>query len=94
MKMKMKKLPIGVSDFKKVIEQNYYYVDTSLFIKEIIDSGDTILLIPGPRRFGKTLNLSKLGYFYTCYPITWSQDAELPVPVQEIQGSEMGIMLG
>ena len=86
--MNMKKLPIGVSDFKKIIEQDYYYVDKSLFIKEIIDSGDTILLIPRPRRFGKTLNLSMLGYFYTCCPVTWSPDAELPVPTQGKHGPQ------
>jgi hypothetical protein len=66
--MKMKKLPVGKSDFKQIIEENYCYVDKSLFIKEIIDKGDTILLIPRPRRFGKTLNLSMLKYFYDCCP--------------------------
>jgi hypothetical protein len=64
----MKKLPIGRSDFKKIITQNYCYVDKTLFIKEIIDKGDDILLIPRPRRFGKTLNLSMLKYFYDCCP--------------------------
>jgi hypothetical protein len=64
----MKKLPVGVSDFKKIIRDNYYYVDKTLFIKEIIDKGDSILLIPRPRRFGKTLNLSMLKYFYDCQP--------------------------
>ncbi len=68
MSMKMKKLPVGKSDFKQIIEENYCYVDKSLFIKEIIDKGDTILLIPRPRRFGKTLNLSMLKYFYDCCP--------------------------
>ena len=38
----MKKVPIGVSDFKKMVTGDYYYVDKTLFIKEIIDSGDTI----------------------------------------------------
>ncbi|MCP5105304.1 MAG: AAA family ATPase, partial [bacterium] len=66
--MSMKKLPVGVSDFKKIIRDNYCYVDKTLFIKEIIDKGDTILLIPRPRRFGKTLNLSMLKYFYDCRP--------------------------
>ncbi|MCP4215734.1 MAG: AAA family ATPase, partial [bacterium] len=60
----MKKLPVGISDFKKIISQNYYYVDKTLLIKEIIDKGDDILLVPRPRRFGKTLNLSMLKYFY------------------------------
>ena len=66
--MKMKKLPVGKSDFKNIIEENYCYVDKTLFIKEVIDKGDTILLIPRPRRFGKTLNLSMLKYFYDCCP--------------------------
>ncbi len=54
-RIKMKKLPIGKSDFRNIIEGNYCYVDKTLFIKEIIDKGDTILLVPRPRRFGKTL---------------------------------------
>lgn len=60
----MKKLPVGLSDFKELIEQNYYYVDKTLFIKELLDQGDKALLLPRPRRFGKTLNLSMLRYFF------------------------------
>ena len=86
--MKMRKLPIGVADFKDMVTGDYYYVDKTLFIKEIIDCGDKILLIPRPRRFGKTLNISMLAYFYTCCPITWSPDAELPVPLQGAQGTQ------
>ncbi|SHH34662.1 AAA family ATPase, partial [Tepidibacter thalassicus] len=56
----MKKVPIGISDFKKLITENYYYVDKSLFIKEIIDDGSEVILLPRPRRFGKTLNMSML----------------------------------
>jgi len=52
--MGMKKLAIGESDFKEIITGKYYYVDKTLLIKEIIDRGDKILLIPRPRRFGKT----------------------------------------
>jgi len=66
--MAMKKLAVGESDFKKIITENFYYVDKSLFIKEIIDRGDTILLLPRPRRFGKTINISMLKYFYDCCP--------------------------
>ncbi len=44
----MKKLPLGISDFKKLIEDNRYFIDKSLFIKEIIDSDDQITLIPRP----------------------------------------------
>ncbi|HNI28117.1 MAG TPA: AAA family ATPase, partial [Leptospiraceae bacterium] len=60
----MKKLDIGNSDFKNIIEGNYYYVDKSLFIQELIDIQKQVVLIPRPRRFGKTLNLSMLRYFF------------------------------
>ncbi len=66
--MGMKKIAVGESDFKNLITGNYYYVDKSLFIKEIIDRGETVILIPRPRRFGKTLNISMLKYFYDCCP--------------------------
>jgi hypothetical protein len=59
-----RKLPIGISDFNEVIEGNYYYIDKSLLIRELIDSGSKSVLLPRPRRFGKTLNLSMLRYFY------------------------------
>ena len=59
-----KKIPIGISDFKKVIEENYYFVDKSLFIKNIVEDGSEVILLPRPRRFGKTLNMSMLKYFY------------------------------
>lgn len=59
-----KQLPIGIDDFEKIITQNYYYVDKSLFIKEILDSGATATLITRPRRFGKTLNMSMLECFF------------------------------
>jgi len=79
----MKKLPIGVSDFKDMVTGNYYYVDKTLFIKEVIDSGDKILLLPRPRRFGKTLNISMLKYFYDCCPSTWvpDPDSQPPAPI-------------
>ncbi len=58
-----KKLPIGISDFQEIIEDGYYYVDKSLLIKEIDESGKVVLMTR-PRRFGKTLNLSMLHYFF------------------------------
>ncbi|HLP61258.1 MAG TPA: AAA family ATPase [Candidatus Deferrimicrobium sp.] len=70
MSSKIKKLGVGESDFKQVISAHYYYVDKSLFIKDIIDRGNKIILIPRPRRFGKTLNISMLKYFYDCCPET------------------------
>ncbi len=60
----MKRLPIGISDFKRLIEEKYYYVDKTLLIKEFLENTGTIALIPRPRRFGKTLNLSMLRYFF------------------------------
>ncbi|AZQ61537.1 AAA family ATPase [Flammeovirga pectinis] len=60
----MRKFPIGLSDFKEVIQGDYYYVDKSLFIEEIIDSSSKSMLIPRPRRFGKTINMSMLKAFF------------------------------
>ena len=60
----MKKLPIGLSDFKKLIEENYYYFDKTNFIDEIIKDGSEVKLFTRPRRFGKTLNVSMLKYFF------------------------------
>ena len=77
---KKKKLPIGVSDFKDMMTDNYYYVDKSLFIKEIIHRGDKIILLPRPRRFGKTLNLSMLKYFYDCCPAEPTAKAKTDSP--------------
>ena len=62
--MKKKRLPIGVSDFRKLRENNYYYVDKSHFIREIIEASAEIILLPRPRRFGKTLNLNMLKVFF------------------------------
>ncbi|MBM7560488.1 AAA family ATPase, partial [Marinitoga litoralis] len=59
----MKRLPIGRSDFKSIIEDNMYYIDKSMLIKEVIESGN-VILITRPRRFGKTLNMSMMKYFF------------------------------
>ena len=59
-----KRIQIGTSDFKELIENNNYFVDKSLLIKEFIENGGKIILTPRPRRFGKTLNLSMLRYFF------------------------------
>ncbi|OQY09207.1 MAG: hypothetical protein B6I29_03875 [Marinitoga sp. 4572_148] len=60
---KLKRLPIGDSDFKTIIEDNMYYIDKSMLIKEIIEGG-RVISITRPRRFGKTLNMSMLKYFF------------------------------
>ena len=61
----MKKLiPDGISDFKTIIENNYYYIDKTPFISEIGKHIGKTLLFTRPRRFGKTLNMSMLKYFF------------------------------
>ena len=61
----MKRIPIGISDFKKIIEDNYLFVDKSEIIKEFWESEGETILMPRPRRFGKTLNMSMIKYFFT-----------------------------
>ncbi|MEI6261423.1 MAG: AAA family ATPase, partial [Deltaproteobacteria bacterium] len=58
------KPPVGCSDFKNLREQELYYVDKTLLIKKIWENPSQVLLFPRPRRFGKTLNLSMLRYFF------------------------------
>lgn len=57
------KFRVGTDDFKKLRDDGGYFVDKTLFIKEIIDGND-VTLIPRPRRFGKTLNMTMLRYFF------------------------------
>ena len=60
----MKRLAIGLSDFKHLIEEDFYYFDKTKFIEEIIKDGSQVKLFARPRRFGKTLNMSMLKYFF------------------------------
>ena len=62
--MDRKKLPIGISDYKLLVSEDYYYVDKTDFISQVVEEGSLITLLPRPRRFGKTLNLSTLRYFF------------------------------
>ncbi len=59
-----KELNLGDSDFKSIIENDNYFIDKSMLIKEVIKAQKAVLLLPRPRRFGKTLNLSMLKYFF------------------------------
>ena len=56
---------IGIQSFEKIIENNYFYIDKTAFIKEWWESGDDVTLITRPRRFGKTLNMSMLEQFFS-----------------------------
>ena len=60
----MKELNLGYSDFKDIIKNDNYFIDKSLLIEEVIKTQKSVLLLPRPRRFGKTLNLSMLKYFF------------------------------
>ena len=62
--MAMKKIPIAIEDFREVREQDYYYVDKTKFIEDILNDGSEVKLFCRPRRFGKTLNMSMLKYFF------------------------------
>lgn len=56
---------IGIQDYSKIIENNYFYVDKTTFIKEWWESGDEVTLITRPRRFGKTLTMSMTEQFFS-----------------------------
>ena len=57
-------LPIGISDFKTIIEEKYYYADKTDMIGDILDDRAMVTLFTRPRRFGKTLNMSMMKYFF------------------------------
>jgi hypothetical protein len=59
-----KPLPIGIDNFEKIRKDGYYYVDKTMLIKELLELRGEVNLFTRPRRFGKTLNLSMLRYFF------------------------------
>ncbi|MDD3218410.1 MAG: AAA family ATPase [Lachnospiraceae bacterium] len=65
-----RKLPIGIEDFEKIRTQDFYYVDKTGLIKELLENWGEVNLFTRPRRFGKSLNMSMLKYFfsYGCNP--------------------------
>ena len=62
--MNFKPLPIGIDNFEMLITRNYNYVDKTLLIKDLLDNKAAVNLFTRPRRFGKTLNISMLQYFF------------------------------
>ena len=58
-----KQVPIGTSDFKEIVSE-YYYIDKTLLIKDILDTKSKVFLFSRPRRFGKTSNMSMLKYYF------------------------------
>ncbi len=65
MQERKRPMPVGIEDFKKLIQREYYFVDKTRFIRELLDIQTEVTLITRPRRFGKTLTLSMLQYFFT-----------------------------
>ncbi len=62
--MEKKKLPIGIEDFAEIITQDFYYVDKTGMIKELLSNWGKVNLFTRPRRFGKSINMSMLRYFF------------------------------
>jgi hypothetical protein len=62
--VEFKPLPIGVDNFEMLITRGYYYIDKTLFMKDLLDNKASVNLFTRPRRFGKTLNMSMLQYFF------------------------------
>ncbi|WP_147525402.1 AAA family ATPase, partial [Acetivibrio ethanolgignens] len=60
-----KTVATGIQDFEKLIKGNCFYIDKTDFIREWWESNDDVTLITRPRRFGKTLNMSMLDYFFS-----------------------------
>ena len=62
----MQGIGIGESDFKGLRIRDNYYIDKTMYIKDIIDNESRVILVTRPRRFGKTLNMSMLKYYFDC----------------------------
>ena len=62
--MEKKAIPIGIENFEDIIKDNYYYVDKSMLIEDILVNRPAVTLFTRPRRFGKTLNMSMIKYFF------------------------------
>ncbi|EET61718.1 hypothetical protein BRYFOR_06401 [Marvinbryantia formatexigens DSM 14469] len=60
----LKKLPVGVDGFKKIITEDFYYVDKTMFIEELLQNWGEVNLFTRPRRFGKTLIMDMLKNFF------------------------------
>ena len=65
MQERKRPMPVGIEDFGELIQRGYCFVDKTRFIQELLDARTPVTLITRPRRFGKTLSLSMLYYFFT-----------------------------
>ena len=62
--MRQLRLPVGIEDFAEIRRNEYYYVDKTQLIEQVLDRRNKVTLFTRPRRFGKTLNMSMLRYFF------------------------------
>ena len=62
--MRTKAVPMGLEDFERIINEDYYYVDKTLLIEELLINRAPVTLFTRPRRFGKTLNMSMIKSFF------------------------------
>ena len=62
--MRKKAVPVGIEDFERIINEDYYYVDKTMLIEELLVNRAPVTLFTRPQRFGKTLNMSMLKYFF------------------------------
>ena len=58
------KLPIGIENFSELRKRNYYYVDKTELIEQVLEDGSQVILFTRPRRFGKSLNMSMLKSYF------------------------------
>ena len=60
-----KRIPVGLENFEQIIKDNYYYIDKTGLISELLRNGGMVNRFTRPRRFGKTLNMSMLEHFFS-----------------------------
>ena len=62
--MRKKAVPVGIEDFERIVREDYYYVDKTQLIEELLINRAPVTIFTRPRRFGKTLNMSMIKYFF------------------------------
>ena len=82
-------IPVGISDFAKIREENYYYIDKTGLIADLIDKSAEVTLITRPRRFGKTLGMSMLYEF-----LIFERTAEKFLPGLKLPGMPYFVTIG
>ena len=89
----MRTIAIGIQNFGKIIENNYFYVDKTDFIVQWWKSGDDVTLIARPRRFGKTLNMSMLKYYFDCRQDNKELFKELKIMSQDEKYTKLSVVI-